>query len=247
MEKQKNCPALEMYCKRILPRLKLSPKSYLSKVLEQFLMLNSKPCQTSTEKQFSYDHLGDEEFFSTTYRQCIVSLMYLMICTRRDIAIAVSRLSWFMETATISLWTCVNSVFRYLIGTRDLGIMLGTKNCISDTVIGYSASYWARCKPDRKSSWGSVFKIAGGAVSWKSKKQTVVATSTAEEEYVALCSVCLHSSWIGAMLNFVPGALDLSKILIIVDIQAAIKIARNDVRKYRTKHNGIEYDIVRAL
>lgn len=76
----------------------------------------------------------------------------------------------------------MKSVFRYLNRTGDLRNMSGTENGIPDRVINYSDSDCAGRKLDRKATSGYVFKIAEGSISWESKKQMVVAASTAETE-----------------------------------------------------------------
>ena len=82
---------------------------------------------------------------------------------------------------------------RYLKGTLNFGLLYtsnGSKGCI-----GYSDADWAGDLDDRKSTSGYVFQIGGGAVSWKSKKQSCVA-STAEAEYMALASAAQEAIWI---------------------------------------------------
>ena len=110
--------------------------------------------------------------------------MYLMISTRPDIAFSVGKLSQFTEKPTEVHWNAVKRVLRYLQSTKDYGILRdGSK---SSGNVGYSNADWAGCLKTRNSTIGNVFLVAGGAVSWKSKKQTCVATSTREAEYVVL-------------------------------------------------------------
>eukprot|EP00171_Calliarthron_tuberculosum_P000235 IDg235t1 len=109
-----------------------------------------------------------------------------MISTRPDIAYAVGKLSQYCENPLKSKWTAVKRVLRYIKGSTGKGIMYGAVNPLK--TIGYSDSDWAGCVETRKSTEGFVFLLSGGAVSWRSKKQTVVATSSCEAEYISVCS-----------------------------------------------------------
>ena len=61
------------------------------------------------------------------------------------------------------------------------------------------------CLESRKSTSGYVFQICGGAVSWSSRKQTVVATSSCEAEFIALCEACKEASWLRSIVSDVLG------------------------------------------
>ena len=64
----------------------------------------------------------------------------------------------------------------------------------------YADADWAGCRETRKSASGIVFLVAGGAVCWKSKKQTCVATSTCEAEYIACCLAAKEAIWLSRLL-----------------------------------------------
>ncbi len=99
--------------------------------------------------------------------------MYLATCTRPDIAYAVGTLSRFSSSPNQTHWVPVKRVLRYLKGTSEFGIIFRGDEPAGD-------------REDRKSTSGYLFQIAGGPVSWRSKKQDTAALSTAEAEYVAL-------------------------------------------------------------
>lgn len=92
--------------------------------------------------------------------------------------------------------------------------------------MGYSDADWAGDKEDRKSTSGYIFQIAGGPVSWRSKKQDTVALSTAEAEYVALSSAAQECVWL-RRLNSELGNLSEGSTTILEDNQSCIAMARN--------------------
>lgn len=127
------------------------------------------------------------------YRQAVGSLMYLAICTRPDLTHAVGVLSQHLERPSFSHWNALIHVFRYLKGTVHLGINFDGKS--SSSVEGLKSQSlpeamcdadWAGDKSTRRSTTGYVFKLAGGAISWRSKLQPTVALSSTEAEYRAI-------------------------------------------------------------
>ena len=68
-------------------------------------------------------------------------------------------------------------------------------------IIGFSDADWANDMDDRHSTTGNIFQMAGGPVSWFSQKQTTVALSTAEAEYIALCSASQEALWLRQLLT----------------------------------------------
>ena len=116
------------------------------------------------------------------YQSMVGSLIYVAMGTRPDIAQAVEAVSKFCSNPTEAHKTAVKRILRYLKKTINLAL----KYCKDDKpLIGYSDADWGGDMDDRRSTTGNVFLLAGGAVSWLSKKQTVVALSTSEAEYVA--------------------------------------------------------------
>src|SRR3984885_4706766 len=121
------------------------------------------------------------------YASAVSSLMYEMVCTRLDIAHAVGVLNMFMSKLGKEHWTTVKRVFRYLHGTSDYGLCYQGRPGL-DRVLdihGFVDAEWAGDMDQRRSTSGYVFNLFGGVVSWMSKKQSVVALSTTEAEYIA--------------------------------------------------------------
>ena len=100
----------------------------------------------------------------------------------------------------IDHWKVAKKVLRYPQGTKDR--MLTYRRSDHLEVIGYSDSDYAGCMDSRKSTFGYLFLLAGWAISWKSAKQTVIAISTMEAEFVACFKATVHCLW---MWNFISG------------------------------------------
>lgn len=154
-------------------------------------MQDCKPEPIPIEGQFDLEVHSTESFCSTKYRHAIGSLMYLMIWIRPNIAFSVGRLLQYMEKPTMSLWTCVKPVFRYIKGTTETGLKYNRSHGSLEEE-GFWNADWAGCKQDCKSTSGYVNTISSAAVSWTSKKQSTVTTSSAEAKYVALGSLALE-------------------------------------------------------
>ena len=115
----------------------------------------------------------------------------------------------------------------------------------TDPLIGYSDANWARDIDNRHSVSGNVFLLGGGAVSWTSKRQTVVATSTAEAEYIALYHCAQEAVVMRELLSELDGAYRDKPLVIMCDSQSAIAISKNNSRKSRAKHIDIRYHFVK--
>ena len=110
------------------------------------------------------------------YASAIGSLQYAQVCTCPDLAFITGVLGRYQENPGTEHWKMVKKALRYAQGTNDL--MLTYRRSDSLEIRGYSDTDFAGDKDDRKSMSGYVFTLAGGAISWRSSKQTIVASST---------------------------------------------------------------------
>jgi len=108
-------------------------------------------------------------------------------------------------------------------------------------VIGYSDSDLAGCADTRKSMFGYLFLLAGGAISWKSAKQLIIAASTMEVEFVACFEANIHGLW---LQNFILGLVIADSIAkplkIYCDNSTTVFFSKNKYSKC-TKHMKIKY------
>ena len=125
--------------------------------------------------------------------------MYLMVCTRPDIAYAVSVLSRFMSNPKEKHWRFVKMLLKYLKTTREYSLIYPNQN--TTILTGYSDSDHAGDLGDRKSTSGFLFILSGCTISWKSVKQSTVAISSSEAEYIALSQATQEAIWFKALLK----------------------------------------------
>ena len=123
-----------------------------------------------------------EEMAKVPYASAIGSLMYAMLCTRPDIAYAVSVTSRFQSNPGLEHWVAVKAILKYLRRTKDLVLIYGGGDL---QLTGFTDSDFQSDVDDRKSISEFVFICNGGAVCLKSSKQSITADSTTEAEYVA--------------------------------------------------------------
>ena len=163
---------------------------YTEKILTKMDMDNCKPVKTPVDPGNRLVKATEDKdvLDQQSYQSLVGSLVYLATCTRPDIAYAVGTLARFGSKPNQSHWTAAKRVLRYLKGTSNFGILFRGND--TSAPVGYSNADWAGDREDRKSTSGYIFCIAGGPVSWRSKKQDTVSISTAEAEYVALSSAC---------------------------------------------------------
>ncbi|XP_048229448.1 secreted RxLR effector protein 161-like [Ricinus communis] len=128
------------------------------------------------------------------YASVVGSLMYVQTCTRSDISFVVGILGRYQSNPGLDHWKAAKKILRYLQGTKDHMLTYRRSNHLE--VIGYSDSDFARYVDTRKSTFGYLFLLAKGAISWKSVKQSVIAASTMEAEFVACFEATVHGLWL---------------------------------------------------
>ena len=139
--------------------------------------------------------------------------------------------------------TVVKRILRNLKGTATYGLMFAASVDTGGGLIGYSDADWAGDVNDRKSTSGYLFMMNGAAVSWRSQKQTCVALSTAEAEYIALAAAAQEATWMRKLMKDFHES-QAEPVTIYEDNQSAICIARNPQSHHKTKHVDIKYHYV---
>ncbi|XP_062112968.1 secreted RxLR effector protein 161-like [Humulus lupulus] len=130
------------------------------------------------------------------YASGIESLMYAMVCTRPDLAQAMSIVSKFISNPEESHWEALKWILRYVKGTLDVGLIYDSRFTNKDEVAGYVDSDYAGCLDTRRSTTGYVFTAQNGCISWKATQQKVVALSSTEAEYMATTEAIKEDIWI---------------------------------------------------
>ena len=181
---------------------------------------------------------------SAPYRQAIGCLMFFMVGTRPDLAYAIGKLSQHCADPRESHWTAVKRVLRYVQECKHVGIVFG-RSASEPKLIGFSDADWGGCLESRKSTSGYVFQICGGAVSWSSRKQTFVATSNCEAEYIAVCEACKEASWLRSIVADVLGHSKDPTLPLACDNDGNIAFSHNQTINRRNIHIDIAYHFVR--
>jgi hypothetical protein len=161
---------MEIHRDRDARKLWLSQADYVKKVLERFSMENAKLVSTPLVNHFRLSTSQcprsveeTEDMSKVLYASAVGCLMYAMVCTRPDIAQAVSVVTKFLANLGRQYWNTVKWIFRYLKGTTDLSITFARqKGDVSTT--GYVDVDYAGDLDDKRSTTGYVFTLAGGLI-----------------------------------------------------------------------------------
>ena len=219
--------------------------TYTQAILQKFGLEHCKPVATPIAQGTKLLKATDDEelFDDTLYKSAVGMLLYLSGWTRPDITFAVSSVARFCSKPTKQHWVAVKRILRYLKGTVNHGLMY-SKQDDNKTMLGYSVSDWAGDLNDRKSTSDYLLMMSEAPVSWKSKKQTCVALSTAEAEYVALATTTQEITWLRQLLKDLHNE-QTEPTLIHEDNQSAICIAQNPQYHSKAKHIDIKYHFIR--
>ncbi|KAJ9677635.1 hypothetical protein PVL29_022557 [Vitis rotundifolia] len=220
----------------------LSQRKYALDILEETGMLDCKPVDTPMDPNVKLvpgqgEPLGDPG----RYRRLVGKLNYLTI-TRPDISFPVSVVSQFLQSPCDSHWDAVIRILRYIKSTPGQGVLYENRG--HTQVVGYTDADWAGSPTDRRSTSGYCVFIGGNLISWKSKKQDVVARSSAEAEYRAMALATCELIWLRHLLRELRFGKD-EQMKLICDNQAALHIASNPVFHERTKHIEVDCHFIR--
>ncbi|RVX06351.1 Retrovirus-related Pol polyprotein from transposon RE2 [Vitis vinifera] len=220
----------------------LSQRKYALDILEETGMLDCKPVDTPMDPNVKLvpgqgEPLGDPG----RYRRLVGKLNYLTI-TRPDISFPVSVVSQFLQSPCDSHWDAVIRILRYIKSTPGQGVLYENRG--HTQVVGYTDADWAGSPTDRRSTSGYCVFIGGNLISWKSKKQDVVAKSSAEAEYRAMALATCELMWLRHLLQELRFGKD-EQMKLICDNQAALHIASNPVFHERTKHIEVDCHFIR--
>ncbi|GJX53308.1 retrovirus-related pol polyprotein from transposon TNT 1-94 [Tanacetum coccineum] len=214
---------------------------YIKEMLKKFGLEDSKPMKTPMSSDTKL--IKDEEcesVDSTKYRGMIGSLLYLT-ASRPDIMFSVCLCARFQEAPKTSHLEAVKRIFRYIKGTTHLGLWY-PKGTGIETVV-YADFDHAGDYVDRKSTSGICTFVGCCLTSWFSKKQTALAISTTEAEYVSAGKACQQALWMKQALIDYDVRLD--DVPIMCDNKGAIDLSKNPMQHSRTKHIEIHHHFLR--
>ncbi|GJT02154.1 putative ribonuclease H-like domain-containing protein [Tanacetum coccineum] len=219
----------------------ISQYKYVADMLKKFDLASVKTAITPMETKMALTK--DEEADDVDahlYRSMIGSLMYLT-ASRLDIMFAVCACSRFQVTPKTSHLNAVKRIFKYLNGKPNLGLWYPRESPFD--LEAYSDSDYAGANLDRKSTTGGCQFLGRRLISWQCKKQTIVATSTTEAEYVAAATCYGQVLWIqNQMLDY---GFNFMNTKIHIDNESTICIVKNPVYHSKTKHIEIRHHFIR--
>jgi hypothetical protein len=219
----------------------ISQTKYTQDLLKRFGMKDAKPTKTPMGTDGHLDlNKGGKSVDQKAYRSMIGSLLYLC-ASRPDIMLSVCMCARFQPNPKECHLVAVKRILRYLVSTHCFRIWY-PKGSTFD-LIGYSDSDYAGCKVDRKSTSGTCQFLGRSLVSWSSKKQTSIALSTVEVEYVAAGQCYAQLLWMRQTLR--DFGYNLSKVPFLCDNESAIRLPDNPVEHSRTKHIDIRHHFLR--
>ena len=223
----------------------ISQTPFTRSLLQKFDFTDCKPVGTPVDVSQKLQNVKEDSvlFDTEKYQSAVGALLYLATRTRPDISFAVSNVSKFCSNPTTQHWQAVKRIFRYLKGTINFGILFEKENITK--CVGYSDADWAGDQTDRKSTSGYCFSLGSGIVTWRSNKQTCVALSTAEAEYVALSSATQEAIWLQKLLHEIRFTQEEDPIIIYEDNQSAIALAKASKHHVKAKHIDIKYHYIR--
>ncbi|XP_059067112.1 uncharacterized mitochondrial protein AtMg00810-like [Cryptomeria japonica] len=224
----------------------LSQGKYTIDILKRFGMMDCKPMSTPMEtnlKKLSISAANSDFADPSEYRQLIGSLMYL-VNTRPDIYYAASALSQFMNQPKHVHLVAAKHILRYLGGTIGYGLKYSINTTINLEV--YTDSDWVGSVTDRKSTSGICFSLGSTMISWASRKQSSVALSIVEAEYIASSVATREAVWLRKLLAGLFGQ-PWESIVIYCDNQSCIKMFNNLVFHDRSKHVETHYHYIRDM
>lgn len=234
---------LGMEITKTAEELKIIQRNYIEKLLSHFNMMECKGVSTPMVTGFNIDPSSapDTESTNFPYRKLVGSLMYLACTSRPDIMYSVSYLSRYLDKPNKELVTAGKRILRYLKSTADKGLVYKKG---PEKLEAYSDADWAGDRSDRKSTSGSLILYGGNPISWFSKKQTCVALSTAEAEYVAAAASAQE------LVNLKGVLSEFSEVkcaTLKMDNLSAVSMAQTYENSKRAKHIDIKEHFIKDL
>lgn len=220
----------------------VNQRKYILDLLKETGLLGCKAAETPVEANIKLKPAEPEDVINKEQYQRLVGRLIYLSHTRPDIAFSVSMVSQFMHSPGQEHFNAAYRILRYLKGTPGKGLMF--KRCDNLQIEVYTDADWAGSITDARSTSGYCTFIGGNLVTWRSKKQSVVARSSAEAELRSLANGICEAIWIKRLLEELKIPIS-NPIKIYCDNKAAISIAHNPVLHDRTKHIEVDKHFIK--
>lgn len=229
--------------------LKLHQRDYINEMLREFHLEEAEsspvPMEPGTTLLPDVAPKTDAEIaeiIKIPYQNAVGKLMYLVQMIRPDIAYAVSVVSRFNLTFSQQHWKFVKQIMRYLKGTSDLSLTYSGNS--SQTLSAFCDASFAGEKEGYKSQTGYVFLLQGGAVSWRSCKQSTVTKSTTEAELQAIVDCTSEAIWMKNLIDQLSST-KIPPIEVSCDNKGAVDFSKNGNFSHGLKHVMVHYHFVK--
>lgn len=224
--------------------IKLSQTQYIRDVLKQYGMEQCKSVAVPLEAGYQvHCDANCKKSNQQEYQSLVGTLMYLAISTRPDILHSVSKMAQRNADPHEEHMTKLKHILRYLAGSINLKLFYKAD---SGGLEGFVDADWGGNALDRKSYTGFTFFFDGCPISWESRKQSSVALSSTEAEYMAASDAAKEAIYLKRLLKEIS-AWDGGPVTLHIDNQGAQKLAENPVYHKRSKHIDIKFHHIRDL
>ncbi|CAI7881319.1 unnamed protein product [Closterium sp. NIES-53] len=201
-------------------------------------------CRRSTSSCTSFSASTSQP--SGPYPELVGCLMYLMTCTRSDLAYPLSILARFVAPGRHrpEHMAAAKRVLRYLCSTSGLGLVLGGRSPV--VLTGHADASWVDDLATQRSSQGYTFSLGSGSVSWRSTRSSSVLSSSCEAEIYAGAMAAQELRWLTYLLTDL-GEPPRSPPVLYVDNKAMLALCREHRLEHRMKHIALRYFLAREL
>lgn len=216
--------------------IKLHQEKYSEKLLQKFNMSNVRDCSYPGILVEQHQAVKVDKEMHEEYREMVGSLLYLSNKTRPDISFHVGYCSRHQNSPNVNDYNNVKNILRFIKGSKGKGIHYSK----GDKVLrGYCDSDFAGDPDTRRSTSGFVIWMNGGPIAWSSRKQSVVALSSTEAEYIAAAECCKELLYIRDLVKEITN--ENLHIEMKVDNQSAIWLMKKGIMNKRSKHIDVKY------
>ncbi|CAI7832298.1 unnamed protein product [Closterium sp. NIES-54] len=226
----------------------LTQSHMVQQVLQRFDFTYSSPQATPLSTRHSLSALPSDESVepSGPYSELVGCLMYLMTCTRPDLAYPLSILARYVAPGRHrpEHMATAKRVLRYFCSTSGMGLVLGGRRPVFLT--GHTDASWADDQTTQRSSQGYTFSLGSGFVSWRSTHSSFVLSSSCEAEIYVGAMAAQELRWLTYLLGDL-GEQPRSPPVLYVDNKAMLALCREHRLEHRTKHIALRYFLAREL
>ncbi|CAI7934598.1 unnamed protein product [Closterium sp. NIES-54] len=220
----------------------LTQSHMVQQVLQRFDFTYSSPQATPLSTRHSLSALPSDESVepSGPYPELVGCLMYLMTCTRPDLAYPLSILARYVAPGRHrpEHMAAAKRVLRYLCSTSGMGLVLGGRSPV--VLTGHADASWVDDLATQRSSQGYTFSLGSGSVSWRSTRSSSLLSSRSEAEIYAGPMAAQELRWLTYLLTDL-GESNRSPPVLYVDNKAMLALCREHRLEHRTKHIAPRY------